>query len=685
MDAKREIHLWDYWLILRKRKGVILLTIFILVLVAYLINTFQEPVYQTKAELVFQSNFPGYLPGKEVLQPKGQLDSVYFYTQFKIIEGHSFAEKVANRIEEEHYQILPDYFKNLPVVKKHKQLVSKVQKSLKVSRTPKTHIIYLTTRGSVPEFITKITNVASQTYVEGHRKSQKVISQENIVFLTNKLEELKDKLKQSGLALESFPQIQSIKSQIYDIDVKLQELSNVYGPNHPKIIELKEKKGKLEKQLEDEIKRETTYLKPLSSDMMALKNEINEEKDLSDKLSIQDETKGEVTKEKIRHMMLQREALINEQMYQTLLKKLRETDVTKSIEPISVRVLEEASLPRKPIKPDKKLNLGFGLLLGITLGTGLAFFREYLDTTLKTTEDVEKYLGLSILGVIPSMETIIKSGKEKKSAGHGKKRFRLFQNKIDEHRRHKKSPEKLKRISIKEELKSPISESYRALRTNLQFACVDKDIKTIMVTSPARGEGKTTTTINLGIILAQTGKKVLLVDTDLRRPRLHHTFNLRRERGITSLLVSEDLQPADCILNTDIDNLYVIPSGPLPPNPSEILGSEKVNRIFSDLKTEFDYILLDTPPLMTVTDAAVLSSREQAIDSIVIVIKAAQTPREVAIQGLSSLDKVKNKILGAILNSINVEKGSYYYYYYHYDYAYGYKYGYGDEKEKVKT
>jgi len=689
MDITREIHLWDYGLILKKRKFIICATVITLFLIAFLINIFQRPIYQAKTELVFQSNFPSYLPGKEVLQTQEKLDSVYFYTQFKIIRSHGFADKIATQLALKYYKDLPKNIKKLPEDKLHDRLVYIAKKSIRTSAMPKTSIFYITVQGQDPKFTTKIANLASKVYIDEHRRSQAMISKESIVFLTSKLEELKEKLKKSEIALQSFPQIQKIKAQIYEIDSKLEELGSIYGPNHPTIIELETKKKDLGNKLSEEIQKETTRLEPLVSETVALKNGLEGNSELR---HILDEGSDVFTKERVRYAMLQREALINEDMYQALLKKLRETDVTKSIAPISVRILEHARIPASPIKPNKRLNIIISLILGVVVGTGLAFFREYLDTTLKTTEDIQKYLDLSILGVIPSMDTIVKhdhGGKntKKKSIGY-KEHIKKYVSRILKDQKKKltsneKTSEQLKRISIESELKSPISESYRALRTNLQFACLNKSVKTIMLTSSTRGEGKTTSSINLAIIIAQTGKKVLLIDADLRRPRIHHTFNLKRERGLTSLLVSSELKTEDCILDSGVENLSILPSGPLPPNPSEILSSEKIAKILSELEPKFDYVLIDTPPLVTVTDAAVLASQDK-IDSIVIVIQAATTPREVAMQGLSTLTKVKDKILGAVLNNINVEKGSYYYHYYHYDYAYGYKYGYGGEEEKVE-
>jgi capsular exopolysaccharide synthesis family protein len=684
--TSREIHLWDYWLILRKRKQIILATLLSLVFIAFLVNTFQTPIYQTFVELVAESNFPTYMPGKEVLQQNQVFD---FYTQSKIIRGPSITNKSVSLLEK-NLDSLPESVAKLPSDRRRHILTNAVMRSLQTSIMPKTNIFYITAQGRDPKLLAAIANTVSEVYIEEYRSSQQSSSQENIVFLTTKLEELKEKLKTSGIALQSFPAIEKIKGELYETDRKLEEALKIYGKNHPTIIELQTRRASLEQQLSREIVRETDRLQPLTQEMIALKDKSGEVVDTQRLISPETDT---FTEEQIRYAMMQREALINEEMYQVLLKKLRETDVSSSILPMSIRILEKAGIPHKPIRPNKKVNLIFGLILGIVMGTGLAFFQEYLDTTLKTQEDIEKYLGLSVLGVIPAVASENETPQEKfnilqylrsiiaisRTQDIKKHHHRKFHPKASSHHiQHK--PDALKRISIKEDLKSPISEAYRALRTSIQFATLNRPAQSFMITSPARGEGKTTTVINLGIIFAQMGKRVLIVDSDFRRPRIHHTFEKRRERGLTSLIAT-DMKIEDAVLNTDVENLSLLPSGPLPPNPSEILNSEKMKSIIVNLREHYDIILFDSPPLVAVTDAAVLASG--SIDGILIVIRAAQTPREVARQGLASLDKVKPKILGAILNNINVEPGSYYYYYYHYDYAYGY--GYKEDEARETT
>jgi capsular exopolysaccharide synthesis family protein len=209
--------------------------------------------------------------------------------------------------------------------------------------------------------------------------------------------------------------------------------------------------------------------------------------------------------------------------------------------------------------------------------------------------------------------------------------------------------------------KSPISEAYRVLRTNIEFSSIDQEIRVLMVTSTQPGEGKTTTSANLAVAYAQAGKRVLVVDCDLRKPTLHLLFNVSNRTGFTNTIVQQ-LPVADAVKETSIENLSVLTSGPIPPNPSEMLGSERMNELLTELKANYDIIVIDTPPAVAVADAQVVATK---VDGVVLVINSGQVKRELAMKVKASLDHVKARIIGVVLNNVDrKEEGSYYYYYY---------------------
>lgn len=300
-----------------------------------------------------------------------------------------------------------------------------------------------------------------------------------------------------------------------------------------------------------------------------------------------------------------------------------------------LEVIEEANVPSMPVGSNWMLQVMLAAAIGMALGVGAAFLLDYLDESLKSPDDVTRATGLTTLGAITRI-----SGD---------------------------SPNE-KLITVRHP-KSPISEAYRVMRTNLQFSSLDRPLKSLIVTSANPKEGKSTTLANLGVVTAQAGKSVILVDSDLRRPMLHKIFQLPNKEGLTSLLLQEGPELDGQVQETGIENLRVVTSGPLPPNPSELLGSKKMEGLIAQLQGEADIIIFDTPPALPVTDAAVLATQT---DGVVMVADAGKTRRAAAGQATENLQQVGAKLLGVAVNRLSPRgsgKNYYYYYYYHYRYA----------------
>ncbi|WP_323740417.1 CpsD/CapB family tyrosine-protein kinase [Filobacillus milosensis] len=214
-------------------------------------------------------------------------------------------------------------------------------------------------------------------------------------------------------------------------------------------------------------------------------------------------------------------------------------------------------------------------------------------------------------------------------------------------------------LVARDNMKSPISEQYRTLRTNLQFASVDKDLHTMLVTSTGPSEGKSLTTGNLAVVFAQQGKRVLLIDADLRKPTVHYTFRLPNNYGLSNYLV-DDRQLEDTVQNSGINNLDIMSCGPIPPNPSELLGSNAMQQLLKQVKSQYDLVIFDTPPVLAVTDSQVLSN---LVDGVLLVVRSKKTDRESAKKAKELLEQARANLLGVVLNDRDVEKTHYYYYY----------------------
>lgn len=348
---------------------------------------------------------------------------------------------------------------------------------------------------------------------------------------------------------------------------------------------------------------------------------------------------------------LERRRKVDEQTYIMMTQKLEETKIQEAAQSKNVRIIDEAIEPLYPVSPKKKLNVMLGALIGLGLGVGLTFLIEYFDNTIKTHEDVER-MGFNILASIPKIEM---DKYEKKLESKLEKFGSIEGKKIEA------------RLITHLDPKSPVSESYRTLRTNLQFSKVDRQVKTILVTSSGPKEGKSTTAANLAIAMAQTGNKVVLIDADLRRPVIHSIFGLNKDEGITNYLM-ETIPYEKLAKKTFLDNLFIMPCGVLPPNPSELLASRKMEEMLTKLRNDYDIVILDSPPVIAVTDAAILSTK---VDGTILVVNSGQTNRDALTRANVLLDNVDSKLLGLLINGIDVDGmyGSYYYYYYHHYYS----------------
>ena len=299
----------------------------------------------------------------------------------------------------------------------------------------------------------------------------------------------------------------------------------------------------------------------------------------------------------------------------------------------TIRVIENAALPEIPVGPNKELTILLAAVIGFILAAGAAYLLEYLDDTIKNPDDVRKELALTTLGAIPAVDSLT-------------------------------ADEEL--IALREG-QSPAKEGYRVLRTNLQFAAVDEPITQLMITSPSPREGKSITTANLAAAQAQAGKQVIVVDADLHRPRQHRLFKLANNVGLTTALLEERPNPDGLLQQTAVPGLRVLTSGPLPPNPAELLGSSRMHDLLDRLQEQADIVVLDSPPATMLADAAILST---FIDGVLLVIDSGRTRQDVAKRAVEALKQVNARLVGVLLNRMPTRGSGYYYYYYYYKQGY---------------
>jgi capsular exopolysaccharide synthesis family protein len=341
----------------------------------------------------------------------------------------------------------------------------------------------------------------------------------------------------------------------------------------------------------------------------------------------------------------------NEKLFELLLSRMKEADVARMMRVNNIRVVDHASEPKAPIRPRTMVNLGLGILGGLLLGIALGWGREQLDNSLKTPDDLEQRLGVTFLGLLPEMA---EDGDKK---GKGRRRRRAPVTSL--------SPE----LIVHEQPLSGIAEAARSIRTNLLFMNPDKPYRKILVSSAAPSEGKTTVACSIAIALAQGGQRVCIVDCDLRRPRIHRIFDRSGDAGVTNVIVG-NATVDEVAKPTLVTNLWSVPAGPTPPNPADMLHSERFKKFLSDLGDRFDRVVIDSPPVVPVTDSAIIST---LVDGTVFVVRAFSTTRHLGHQGLRALRDVDSPVIGAVLNAVNLNRREYNYYYQYYYHREGYR------------
>ena len=301
------------------------------------------------------------------------------------------------------------------------------------------------------------------------------------------------------------------------------------------------------------------------------------------------------------------------------------------------------------------LNMAIAAVIGLMLGVGIAFLLEYLDTTVKTEQDVEELLGLPILGLIstitekdvPNTKESVKQQKEEGVTVMFKKKKKPVQAVA-------------RKLVTSVNPRSIVSEQFRTIRTNINFSMPDKDLKTLLFTSSTPGEGKSTSAANVAIVFAQEGKKVLLVDADMRKPTMHYTFHTTNSTGLSNLLTRK-WELKDVVVETEIEGLHLVTCGPIPPNPAELLGSKTMDALIEELIAEYDIVIFDAPPLLSVADAQILSNK---CDGTILVLNSGATEKASVVKAKEALVSSKANILGTLLNNFVLEKDHYYYQYY---------------------
>ena len=429
--------------------------------------------------------------------------------------------------------------------------------------------------------------------------------------------------------------LDKLREQQAGLRIQIADLGTQFGPSYPKITQLNNQLKEIDHQLQSETNKAVDHLKGQYEAALQRENMLRES------FEKQKQAANKLNESAIEYSILKRDVDSNRTLYEGLLEKLKEAGVTAGLRSNNFRIINAARVPTSPSEPNIPRNLAFALVLGVISGVGLAFLLENLDNTVRTPEQAQAISGLPSLGMIPL-------GSKSTSRGSTGNRLALTAS--------KEVVETVTQVRPQ----SQMAESYRALRTSLLLSNLGAPPKVIMVTSARPQEGKTTTSINTAIVLAQKGVRVLLVDADLRRPSIHKTLGMGPRSGLSNVLTGSATLQQTITTSPILPNLLIMPAGTPPPNPAELLASSNMRDLIVELRELYDHIVIDTPPTLSVTDAVVLSPRA---DATILVIRSGQTTKPALRRARDILMQVNAHVAGVLLNAVDLTSPDYYYYY----------------------
>lgn len=698
-------------LALKRRKWVVLLVTFV-VTGAVMAGTMRQPkIYGAQAQIMIEPSQPKVL-GNDLamdrLAEQARGERVFNNTQYKTITSRTVIRDVVDRLRlTENQDFLTTY--DLSQIKDEEKLIKALEgvllRNITVEPEAGTRIVNLMVEDQDPLRAVKIANTLGDAYIEHTLRKRLDKTHEASKWLDKRVVEfatrlegaekglyefkkehmlvdvsIEDRQNMAGAALQILTQklvetrtelirlrarrdvlrqqldraaggvpdilesevVAELRSALVALDKQKADLTTRYGEKHPVRVGLDHQITKTTEQLAQEVDR---LVGALDNQILALENA---EKGISEEMSREKSAAMAINSLSLDYSKLSRNFGTTKNTYEQLLKRQTEADLSGRMDKFNFVDWFQRAEPRlAPVRPSVVRNAIIGVAVGLMLGLLIALAGVLLDNTVHNQAEVEELLKLPFLGLIPR---IADEGRER---GHGRGKVVTYDRSRD--------------LYVVHNPKSAVAECARSVRTNLLFMGADKPLKKLLLTSAGTGEGKTTTGISLAVTMAQANNRVILVDTDLRKPRLHRAFGVSGEVGITSVLV-KDVTLDEAIKKTEVVGLDLLPCGPLPPNPADLLHSERFKELLEELASKYDRVLLDSPPVGVVTDAAILS---QLVDGSLLVIQAKSTTKESARRARRRMLDVGANIVGVVLNDLDIDSATSGQQYYYYRYGYG--------------
>ena len=727
LDASDSEGLLEYWRVLWRHKATILVGAFLGTLLGFLVSLPQTPIYRARTAIEIETLNENYLNLREI-NPTTASGSVArefeISTQVKVLESRSLAEKVVDRLR---LHERPE-FQHAPA---REQALEVAAANFYVVPTRRTRIVEIFSEWPDPALAAEFANALAETFIEHNLETRWKSTQRSGEWLTKQLEELRVKLEQSEEKLQQYARISGLlftsekgsvaEQRLSQLQLELSkaeadrigkqsrfEIANTSLPeslpdildNGPlgtyqlKLTDLRRQLAELSarftsahpkfKAVQVQIDQlDTVVAKERAHIVGRIRNEYEtarrREKLLRNDYANQSRFVAEQGSRAIQYNIYKREVETSRQLYDNLLQRVKEAGVASAMRASNIRIIDPAKPPRSPHKPNHILNALLGLLSGTLLGIVFVFVGERADRTLKQPGDATQHLRVPELGVIPSST---RDSPRPKGYGyfHGSRRRKQLNGSSSPSTGNGKpegaATESTETVELTSWQRKPtlIAESFRATLTSILFAGENGTRpRVLVVTSPSPGEGKTTVVSNLAICLAEINRRVLLIDADMRKPRVHKIFDIANRRGLSDLLresgTIEQRGLASFVSGTEIPGLFVLPSGSPTHSIPNLLHSVRTPELISCAKEEFDTVLIDTPPMMQISDARVLG---QMSDAVILILRAGQTTRDTAKAASERFLEDGTRVLGTVLNSWNPKANGYGYYdndYYEYYYA----------------